>query len=298
MKELIGTGVALVTPFTEEGQVDHLALSRLVNYQIENGIDYLVVLGTTGEAATLSPTEKAEVMSTVVRSNSERLPLVAGIGGNNTAEVVKELKTGDFNGFSAILSVSPYYNKPSQEGIYKHFEAVAINSPLPVIVYNVPPRTGSNMDACTSLRLARDFENIVAIKEAAGNFDQALELLRDKPDDFHVISGEDMLALPMVLAGASGVISVIGQGLPKEFSEMIKLGREGSSAEAYVRFFKLMKSMELIFEEGNPSGIKCLLNVLNILREEVRLPLVQASNELREKMIKFVVSYKKAKDVI
>ena len=204
----------------------------------------------------------------------------------------------DFTGFSAILSVSPYYNKPSQEGIYKHFEAVAINSPLPVIVYNVPPRTGSNMAASTSLRLARDFENIVAIKEAAGDFDQALELLRDKPDGFHVISGEDILALPMVLAGASGVISVIGQGLPKEFSEMIKLGREGSSAEAYVRFFKLMKSIELIFEEGNPSGIKCLLNVLNILREEVRLPLVQASNELREKMIKFVVSYKKAKDVI
>lgn len=298
MKELIGTGVALVTPFTEEGQVDHSALSRLVNYQIENGIDYLVVLGTTGEAATLSSAEKSEVMSTVVRSNSGRLPLVAGVGGNNTAEVVKELKTGDFSGFSAILSVSPYYNKPSQEGIYKHFEAIAISSPLPVIVYNVPPRTGSNMTASTSLRLARDFENIVAIKEAAGDFDQALELLRDKPEDFHVISGEDMLALPMVLAGASGVISVIGQGLPKEFSEMIKLGREGSSAEAYARFFKLMKSIELIFEEGNPSGIKCLLNVLNILREEVRLPLVQATNELREKMIKFVVSYKKAKDVI
>ena len=298
MKELIGTGVALVTPFTEEGQVDHIALSRLVNYQIENGIDYLVVLGTTGEAATLSPTEKAEVMSTVVRINSGRLPLVAGVGGNNTAEVVKELKTGDFNGFSAILSVSPYYNKPSQEGIYKHFEAVAINSPLPVIVYNVPPRTGSNMAAGTSLRLARDFEHIVAIKEAAGDFDQALELLRDKPDDFLVISGEDMLALPMVLAGASGVISVIGQGLPKEFSEMIKLGREGSSAEAYARFFKLMKSIELIFEEGNPSGIKCLLNVLNILREEVRLPLVPASTELSEKMIKFVVGYKKAKNVI
>jgi len=292
MEELTGTGVALVTPFTDDGRVDHPALERLVNYQIDNGIDYLVVLGTTAETATLSQEERTFVKETVIRANAGRLPLVVGIGGNNTAEVVRELNTSDLKPFAAVLSVSPYYNKPSQEGIYRHFEAVSNASSLPVILYNVPPRTGSNMTAHTTLRLARDFENIIGVKEASGDFDQALLLLRDKPDDFLIISGEDKLALPLVLAGGSGVISVIGQGLPKEFSEMIQLGLKGKPAEAFALFYKLMESIDLIFEEGNPAGIKCLLQLLEVSSGHVRLPLVAASSQLREKMIKFVATFK------
>ena len=292
MKELRGTGVALVTPFKENGDIDRRGLELLVNFQVENGVDYLVVLGTTGETATLSKDERDLVKQIVITANAGRLPLVVGIGGNNTKEVVSELKTTDLSPFTAVLSVSPYYNKPTQEGIYRHFEAVSKASPLPVILYNVPPRTGSNMTAETTLRLARDFENVVAVKEASGDFDQALALLRDKPDDFLIISGEDKLALPLVLAGGSGVISVIGQGLPREFSEMIRLGLKGDSEAAFRMFFGLMESIDLIFEEGNPAGIKCLLGLLEIAGPQVRLPLVPASENLRQKMIKFVETYK------
>ena len=292
MKELTGTGVALVTPFTSTGELDEKGLELLVNYQIDNGIDYLVVLGTTAETSTLSRDEKERVKEVVIQANSGRLPLVIGIGGNNTAEVVRELKSSDLSAFTAVLSVSPYYNKPSQEGIYRHFEAVSEASPLPLILYNVPPRTGSNMTAETTLRLARDFDSIVAVKEASGDFEQALVLLRDKPDGFLVISGEDKLALPLVLAGGSGVISVIGQGFPREFSEMISLGLKGRSEAAFGLFFKLMESIDLIFEEGNPAGIKCLLELLEIAAFHVRLPLVPATEELREKLIKFVATYK------
>ena len=292
MKELTGTGVALVTPFTSTGELDEKGLELLVNYQIDNGIDYLVVLGTTAETATLTRDEKERVKEVVIQANSGRLPLVIGIGGNNTAEVVRELKSSDLSAFTAVLSVSPYYNKPSQEGIYRHFEAVSEASPLPLILYNVPPRTGSNMTAETTLRLARDFDNIVAVKEASGDFEQALVLLRDKPDGFLVISGEDKLALPLVLAGGSGVISVIGQGFPREFSEMIRLGLKGRSEAAFGLFFRLMESIDLIFEEGNPAGIKCLLELLEIAAFHVRLPLVPATEELREKLIKFVATYK------
>lgn len=292
MKKLIGTGVALVTPFTPEGRVDPIALERLVNYQVERGIDYLVVLGTTAETATLSPEEKTQVRETVIRANGGRLPLVLGVGGNNTAEVVRELEELDPEAYTAILSVSPYYNRPSQEGIYRHFAEVAKASPLPVILYNVPPRTGSNMLAATTLRLARDFENIIGIKEASGDFEQALVLLRDKPADFLVISGEDKLALPLVLAGGAGVISVIGQGLPREFADMIRLGLNGRPEEAFAVFFGLMESIDLIFEEGNPAGIKCLLEILELTTSQVRLPLVPASDQLRQKMIKFVTAFK------
>lgn len=292
MKELRGTGVALVTPFKENGDIDRRGLESLVNFQVENGVDYLVVLGTTGETATLSKDEKDLVKQIVITANAGRLPLVVGIGGNNTKEVVSELKTTDLSPFTAVLSVSPYYNKPTQEGIYRHFEAVSNASSLPVILYNVPPRTGSNMTAETTLRLARDFKNVVAVKEASGDFDQALALLRDKPDDFLIISGEDKLALPLVLAGGSGVISVIGQGLPREFSEMIRLGLKGDSEAAFRLFFRLMESIDLIFEEGNPAGIKCLLALLEIAGPQVRLPLVPASDKLRQKMIKFVATYK------
>ena len=292
MKELTGTGVALVTPFTASGELDEKGLELLVNYQIDNGIDYLVVLGTTAETVTLSRDEKERVKEIVIRVNSGRLPLVVGVGGNNTADVVRELTSSDLSAFTAVLSVSPYYNKPTQEGIYRHFEAVSKASPLPLILYNVPPRTGSNMTAETTLRLARDFENIVAVKEASGDFEQALVLLRDKPGDFLVISGEDKLALPLVLAGGSGVISVIGQGFPREFSEMIRLGLKGKSEAAFDLFFGLMESIDLIFEEGNPAGIKCLLELLEISTFKVRLPLVPASDDLRQKLIKFVATFK------
>lgn len=292
MSKLIGTGVALVTPFTRDGKVDPQGLERLVNYQVDQGIDYLVVLGTTGETATLNREERTLVKDVVIRANDGRVPIVLGVGGNNTAEVVRELRELDPEPFAAVLSVSPYYNKPSQEGIYRHFAEVAQASPLPVILYNVPPRTGSNMTASTTLRLARDFENIIGIKEASGDFEQALVLLRDKPVDFLVISGEDKLALPLVLAGGAGVISVIGQGLPREFGEMIRLGLNGKPEEAFAVFYSLMESIDLIFEEGNPAGIKCLLEILELTTSQVRLPLVPASDRLRQKMIKFVTAFK------
>ena len=227
MEQFKGTGVALVTPFTSDKEVDTAALKRLVEYQIENGVDYLVVLGTTGETATLSADEKELVKAKVIEYNEGRLPLVIGIGGNNTMAVVKELQESNLDGFSAVLSVSPYYNKPVQEGIYQHYKLISEASQLPVILYNVPPRTGSNVLPETVFRLANDCENIIGVKEAAGDFDQVLELLKGKPEGFLVISGEDKLALPLVLAGGAGVISVIGQGLPKAFSEMIRLGLNG-----------------------------------------------------------------------
>ena len=218
MQSLIGTGVALVTPFNNDFTIDVEALRRIVNFSIDGGVEYLVVLGTTAENATLSADEKELVIATVIEVNAGRLPLVLGVGGNNTLKVVEELRTRDLSAFEAILSVSPYYNKPSQEGIYQHFKAVSEASPIPVILYNVPGRTSSNMLPSTVIRLANDFENVVAIKEAAGDLVQAMQLIKDKPKDFLVISGDDMIALPIVLAGGAGVISVIGQGFPKEFS--------------------------------------------------------------------------------
>jgi 4-hydroxy-tetrahydrodipicolinate synthase len=229
MHKFIGTGVALVTPFTSDKKVDFLALERLVNFQIEQGINYLVVLGTTGEPATLTSLEKEAVKTKIVEVNNGRLPLVLGIGGNNTAAVVEEIQQTDLSSFDGILSVSPYYNKPTQEGIYQHFKAISLASSKPIIVYNVPGRTASNMSPETIVRLANDFENIVGVKEAAGDMVQALRIIQNKPKDFLVISGDDMIALPMTLAGGAGVISVIGQGLPKNFSKMIQLGLEGKT---------------------------------------------------------------------
>jgi 4-hydroxy-tetrahydrodipicolinate synthase len=224
MQSLIGTGVALVTPFKKDFSIDFEALQRIVNFSIDGGVEYLVVMGTTAENATLTQAEKELVINAVIDFNKGRLPLVLGVGGNNTMQVVEELKTRDFSAFEAILSVSPYYNKPTQEGIYQHYKAIAEASPVPVILYNVPGRTSSNMLPQTVIRLANDFDNIVAIKEAAGDMAQALQLIKNAPKDFLVISGDDMIALPIVLAGGAGVISVIGQGFPKEFSEMIRLG--------------------------------------------------------------------------
>lgn len=291
MKELLGTGVALVTPFNDDKSVDFKGLERLVTFQIENGVNYLVVLGTTGEPATLTAEEKEQVKSTIIKANNGRLPLVIGIGGNNTMNVVNEIKTSDLSAFCAILSVSPYYNKPTQEGIYQHFKVISEASPLPIIVYNVPGRTGKNLEPKTVLRLANDFKNIVAVKEAAGDIVQAMRIIQYKPKDFMVISGDDMIALPMVLAGGSGVISVIGQGLPKDFSEMIQQGLIGNVEKASELHYKLMNSIDYIFEECNPSGIKALLNSINICSENVRLPLVAASYDLQQKINNFVDNY-------
>jgi len=288
MQSLIGTGVALVTPFKKDFSVDVAALQRIVHFQIDNQIDYMVVLGTTAENATLSQAEKELVIQTVIEANAGRLPLILGVGGNNTTQVVEELKTRDFSAFTAILSVSPYYNKPTQEGIYQHFKAVAEASPIPVILYNVPGRTASNMLPATVLRLARDFQNVIAIKEAAGDIVQAMQLIQNKPKDFLVISGDDMIALPMVLAGGSGVISVIAQGFPQQFSQLIRLGLQRKVDEAYALHYEFADSIDLIFEQGNPAGIKEILKVLHLSENTVRLPLVNVDEKLASKIANFV----------
>jgi 4-hydroxy-tetrahydrodipicolinate synthase len=287
MDSLYGTGVALITPFNDDFSVDVAGLEAVVEHAIKGGIDYLVVLGTTAETVTLSTIEKQLVIDTVIRTNAGRLPLVLGVGGNNTTLVVEELQAIDLSEFVAILSVSPYYNKPTQEGIYQHFKAISKVSPKPIIIYNVPGRTGSNMLPETTIRLANDFKNIVAIKEACGNMLQIKEILDLKPINFLVISGDDATALPTVLAGGAGVISVIGQGLPKEFSKMITLGLEQKIGEAYEIHHQLEYGMNLIFEEGNPAGIKAIFEILGICKAQVRLPLVKASAALTAKLATF-----------
>jgi len=288
MQSLIGTGVALVTPFKKDFSVDIEALQRIVNFSIDGGVEYLVVMGTTAENATLTQDEKELVIKTVIDTNKGRLPLVLGVGGNNTMQVVEELKTRDFSAFEAILSVSPYYNKPTQEGIYQHFKAIAEASPIPVILYNVPGRTSSNMLPATVVRLANDFSNVVAIKEAAGDMAQALQLLKNAPKDFLVISGDDMIALPIVLAGGAGVISVIGQGFPKEFTEMIRLGLNRKVNEAFKTQYFLSDCIDMIFEQGNPAGIKQVFQALGLADNTVRLPLVSVDDSLAERLNKFV----------
>ena len=282
MTKFIGTGVALITPFNADLSIDFDALERLVEYNIENGTDYLVISGTTGESVTVTPEEKKQLIAFITKVNNGRLPLVLGIGGNNTANVINEIKNTDFSAIDGILSVSPYYSKPTQEGIYQHFKAIAEVSPKPIILYNVPGRTSSNMSPDTTLRLAKDFKNIVAVKEAGNNVHQYLELLRTKPKDFLILSGDDDLALGVVLAGGSGVISVIGQALPKEFSEMMRLGIARKAKEAYDIHFKLMPIISLIFSENNPAGIKAVLSALSISKPHVRLPLVEATDQLKK----------------
>lgn len=288
MQSLIGTGVALVTPFRKDFSIDTEALIKIVNFSIDGGVEYLVILGTTAENATMTPTEKEFVIQTVVETNNGRLPMVLGVGGNNTMEVVEELKTRDLSKFAAILSVSPYYNKPTQEGIFQHFKAVSEASPIPVILYNVPSRTGSNMLPSTVMRLANDFENIVAIKEANGDMVHAMQLLKNKPKDFMVLSGDDMIALPMVLAGGSGVISVIAQGFPKEFSEMIRLGLNRKVDDAFKLQYQFSDCIDMIFEQGNPPGIKQVFQSMGIAENTVRLPLVSVDESLAGRIDKFV----------
>ena len=292
MQQFVGTGVALITPFKSDYSVDVEALEKIVEYNISSGIDYLVVLGTTGEAATLTTEEKELVKQTIISTNNGRLPLVLGIGGNNTAAVVEQLKTTDLSNFDAILSVSPYYNKPTQEGIYHHYKTLAENSPLPIILYNVPGRTSSNILPKTVLRLARDFANIIGIKEASGDIVQAMEIIKNKPKDFLVISGDDMITLPMVLAGGAGVISVIGEGFPKEFSNMVKLGLTRKVDEAYSIHYSLMDITNMIFEQGNPAGIKEVFKHLALCENTVRLPLVSVDAALSERIKQFIQQFK------
>ncbi len=288
MNKFIGTGVALVTPFKSDFSIDHKALEGIVDFNIKNGIDYLVISGTTGESATISKNEKVDITQTIKKANDGRLPLVLGIGGNNTASIIQEINETDFSGIDAILSVSPYYTKPTQEGIYQHYKAISKVSPLPIILYNVPGRTMSNMLPDTTLRLAKDFNNIIAVKEAGNNMQQYLHLLKDKPDDFLVISGDDDLVLGATLAGGSGVISVIGQGFPKEFSSMMKLGLEGRAKEAYALHYKIMDVIGYIFSENNPAGIKAVLEALGLCEDTVRLPLVSATQDLKKKIRDYI----------
>ena len=291
MKEIVGTGVALVTPFKDDLSVDHDALKRIVNYNIENGIDYLVISGTTGESVTITKQEKSDIISTIKTENNGRVPLVLGIGGNNTIQVAEEIRSTDLNGITAILSVSPYYSKPTQEGLYQHFKAISEACPIPIILYNVPGRTSKNMEPSTTLRLARDFKNIVAVKEAGNQVSQYLELLKNKPEEFLIISGDDDLALSVVLAGGSGVISVIGQAFPKEFSNMIRLGLQGKAKESYALHYSLMEIIGLIFSENNPAGIKAVLEALDLCKDSVRLPLVPATQELKSKIESFIKQF-------
>ena len=283
MSNLKGVGVALVTPFNEDLSVDFDSLTRLVEYNIENGTNYLVVLGTTAEAATLSAAEKQEVIKHVIKINNKRLPLVLGIGGNNTLEVKKQIEEADLTDFDAVLSVSPYYNKPNQEGLYQHYKMLA-STGKQIIIYNVPGRTGQNIEASTTLRLANEFPNLFMIKEAAPNILQYFDILRKKPANFSLVSGDDEYTLPVTLAGGDGVISVIGQGYPKEFSTMVQLAFEGKVKEAYEIHNKLVEITRLIFAEGNPCGIKTILAEKGIIKNYLRLPLVVASEGLQAKI--------------
>ena len=286
MNHLIGMGVALVTPFKHNGEVDFEALSKIVEFNIQNGTDYLVICGTTGESVTITKEEKSEIIHNIIKTNAGRLPLVIGIGGNNTKEVVRELKNTDLSPFAAVLSVSPYYNKPTQEGLYQHFKAVAAASSIPIILYNVPGRTSKNMEPETTLRLARDINNIVAVKEAGNNLQQYFTLLENKPKDFLIISGDDDLVLDVVLKGGAGVISVIGQALVKDFSKMIHLGLKNERQAAKDLETKLIPIINLIFEENNPAGIKAVLSQMKLCNDIVRLPLVSATEVLKSKIKK------------
>lgn len=279
-----GLGVALVTPFRENGAIDHAGLVRVIEHQIAGGVDYVVVMGTTGESATLSNEEKKQVLAQVIEVVHHRLPIVLGVGGNDTAEVVHQLESYDLSGVDGILSVSPYYNKPNQEGIYQHYKAIAQASLLPIILYNVPGRTGSNMTAETTLRLARDFSNIVGIKEASGNLDQIGLILKHRPKDFLVISGDDALTLPIIAMGGEGVISVVGNALPAEFGDLVHAALKGDYATARAEHYKLIELITLLFADGSPGGIKEVLNILGLCGRQVRLPLATVNESVAKRI--------------
>lgn len=271
---LRGLGVALITPFLPDKTIDYTALGRIVEHIITGSADYIVVLGTTGETPTLSDDERKNIRSFVKERVDGRIPLVAGMGGNCTRSLVDDIKSSDLRGYSALLSVTPFYNKPSQEGLYQHFAAVAQASPLPVVLYNVPGRTGTNITAATTLRLARDYENIIAIKEASGNIKQIEEIIKNKPADFQVLSGDDALAYPLITLGAEGVISVVGNAYPKEFGEMVRLCLDGEFQKALPMHYSFTKLYDELFVDGNPAGVKALLHKMGMIHNELRLPLV------------------------
>ena len=281
---LKGLGIALITPFQTNGEVDFNALSRLVDFHLQNGTDYLVVLGTTAETPALSTSEQKEITRFVIDIVKGKIPIVLGVSGNNTKAVIERLKTEDFKGVDAILSVTPYYNKPTQEGIYQHFKAIAQSTSLPIVLYNVPGRTGVSMTAETTLRLARDFDNVIGVKEASGNFAQISSIVKYKPDGFQVISGDDGITLPLISIGAVGVISVIGNALPKEFSQMTHLALAGDYVSALKLHNKLLELFDLIFVDGSPAGIKCILNIMGYIENELRLPLVPTQATTCEKI--------------
>ena len=283
MSNLKGLGVALVTPFNEDLSIDFDSLTKLVEYNIANGTDFLVVLGTTAETATLSKAEQAQVIKHIVKVNNKRLPLVLGIGGNNTLAVKEQIESTDLSDFEGVLSVSPYYNKPNQEGIYQHYKMLA-STGKNIIIYNVPGRTGQNIDATTTLRLAKDFPNLFMIKEASPNISQYFDILRKKPAGFSLVSGDDEFTLPVTLAGGDGVISVIGQAYPKLFSDMIKLAKESKVKEAYAIHNQLVEIIRLIFVEGNPCGVKTVLAEMGIIKNHLRLPLIKASENLQDRI--------------
>ena len=279
-----GLGIALVTPFTADGQVDYKSLKRLLEYQIDNGADFLCILATTGETPCLTQQEKDNITQLVKDVNHGRLPILKGCGGNNTAAIVEELKNSDWTGIDGILSVCPYYNKPSQEGLYQHFKAIADASPLPVVLYNVPGRTGINLKPETTVRLANDCENIVAIKEASGSLEQVDEIIKNKPKRFDVISGDDALTFSMVASGAAGVISVIGNALPKEFSRMIRLEFRGEYEPARKIHHAFTELYSLLFVDGSPAGVKALLHEMGFIENQLRLPLVPTKVSTLQKM--------------
>tara|TARA_B100000795_G_scaffold215_1_gene120 strand:+ start:1481 stop:2368 length:888 start_codon:yes stop_codon:yes gene_type:complete len=286
IKKFIGTGVALITPFNKDFSIDYNSLEKLVEFNISNGIDYLVINGTTGESPTISSSERELLINTVVSVNKGRVPLVLGIGGNDTRSVVEEINSSSLEDISAILSVSPYYSKPTQEGIYQHYKYISNNTSKPIIIYNVPGRTSKNILPATTLRLANDFDSIIGIKEAGGDMDQYLELINNKPKDFLIISGDDDLALSSVNAGGHGVISVIGQAFPRQFSDMINfaLNNDFSSAQSINK--QLSEMISLIFEENNPAGIKSLLHEMNLCNDILRIPLLSVSPKLRRGILK------------
>ena len=277
MKKFRGTGVAMITPFKNDSSIDFKSLEKVVEHIIRGGVNYLVLLGTTSEAVTLSEEEKEAVVAFVTEINNNRIPIVVGMGGNNTQQIVNSVLRTDFTGISGILSVTPYYNKPGQKGIYQHFKAIAESSPVPVILYNVPGRTSSNIDAETCIRLAWDCKNIVAVKEASGDFKQVMKIIRDAPEEFQVISGDDLITLPMIALGGSGVISVLGNAFPEEWSEMVRLALKGTLKQSAELHYKYLEMIELLFVDGNPAGVKAIMNNLGLCTTNVRLPLTPVS---------------------
>lgn len=287
-----GLGIALITPFTDSGEVDYPALKRLLEYQLDNGADFLCILATTAETPCLTREEKDKITVLVKEVVKGRIPILKYCGGNNTAAVIEEMKSTDWTGIDGILSICPYYNKPSQEGLYQHFKAIAAESPLPLVLYNVPGRTGVNMKAETTVRLAKDCPNIVAIKEASGSLEQVDEIIKNKPDGFEVISGDDALTFPMIASGAVGVISVIGNALPKEFSRMIRLEFNGEYEPARKIHHKFTELYSLLFVDGNPAGVKALLNDMGMIENRLRLPLVPTKIETKQKMAEILHSFR------